>query len=354
VQVARNRLTTLRGLSSAAASLDALDCSGNPLPCLDSLPTHLPILSELCIRDCTHITTLTPLCSQRCPELLCLDAANTGVTEDAISCDSVGLAGLEMLLELDLRGCPSFQDLQSAATGAHHADLLPRILKTLPQLVRLNGRSSCTVQTPPQPRRHATSTSTEGSMLPDGNSVGSAVTAGGSSRAPGLEPLAVHIPAEVPPASEMGNAMADQMYQFMDSVGIPRSRLLLAQGKDAVSRTDSRHVAAPQAATCSSCKLTHEAMQSPAAGTVSQLRPGTRGANWPAQAYLGGPLTVSASQRSGKLCAHSRPAGQEEGRPWQRVGGGGDRLRTPVHGDKGLPTNTLETDCNTCANSYSV
>ena len=141
--MARNPLTSVKGLSAGAPSLDSLDASETPLVNLADLPERLPRLTELQVRGCAQLTSLAALTPVRCPALSYLDASGVQLSPEALIANCTDLAELDALAEVHLSCGPGLDSAQRsivetpADTAITETDM--RLRRLLPQVPRING-----------------------------------------------------------------------------------------------------------------------------------------------------------------------------------------------------------------------
>lgn len=135
MQVARNELTSLQGLAAAPA-LESLNCVANPLPTLTSLPSRLPELAELFLRDCSALTSLAALGRARAPSLACLHASgcSLGSVEDACA----SLSSLPALVHLEISESSSVERDKAGCRSAA-VRITATAAQRLPRLQTCNG-----------------------------------------------------------------------------------------------------------------------------------------------------------------------------------------------------------------------
>ena len=146
MQVARNPLTSVKGLSAAAPMLDSLDASETPLVALDDLPDRLPRLTELHVRGCVQLTSLAALTPARCPTLSYLDASDVQLSPEALVTVCAGLAELDSLAEVHFSGTRLERAQRSSVEALENIALEKtdaRLRHLLPQVPRVNGVDVC-------------------------------------------------------------------------------------------------------------------------------------------------------------------------------------------------------------------
>ena len=138
MQVARNQLTSLRGLDTVAASLGSLDISENPLTSLDGLPAQMPVLSELSMQHCKELQELGSFDQTQFPELRCLDM--TGVSLAPECNRGKALRSLSTLTNLtDLHMDALMSNAASDLAGCTTAPDGSGVRQWLPAGTRING-----------------------------------------------------------------------------------------------------------------------------------------------------------------------------------------------------------------------
>lgn len=308
--MARNELVSLRGLSQAAATLESLDSGSNPLDTLDSLPTELPCLSELCVRGCRRLHSLAAITPDRCPALAYLDFAESGVTKDALEQHAAKLARVSTLFELDSRGCPcSSLQQNEPVPGTAVAHWLCTLV---PQLERIDGS---VVPKVPEAKAPAQNPGRTAGQLPDAPRAAAPVSAAQTQRRQ-CERVTSQVSASVAAAAQ-DDTIQDQMSDFAMQMGIPVSLLGHATAPVLQQRTTAAggHGSDEHAAGASIMR-NQQPVDAMAMKAAAGARPAAPARDWAAQAcaqpnWLLPPSTGTPSSR----VPPRKPAAGQQGRP---------------------------------------